>query len=88
MESQFFKVITDTLKIDSKSIKLNFNTILMYSMISVVLRIYGGSSCVFIFNLMELTFCLDLPHVDRYAPLKYFWSSSMFCGTNGTQSWC
>ena len=47
-------------------------------MISVVLRICGGSSCVFIFNLMELTSCLDLPHVDRYAPLKYFCSSSMF----------
>ena len=47
-------------------------------MISIVLRIYGGSSCVFIFNLIELTSCLNLPHVDRYAPLKYFYSSSMF----------
>ena len=47
-------------------------------MISVVLRICGGSSCVFIFNLMELTSCLDLPNVDIQPPLKYFCSSSMF----------
>ena len=47
-------------------------------MISLVLRIYGGSSCVFIFNLMELTSCLDLPNVDIQPPLKYFCSSSMF----------
>ena len=59
-----------------KVVGLKINEI--YSMISVVLAIYGGSSCVFIFNLMELTSWLDHPNVDIQPPLEYFFSCSIF----------